>query len=303
MFKNTKKSINWLVEEFTSIDMVAAIQPSNIRGSETQTVLMAGKEKRAEYVSTRTQNDELGRPINTKNYNEDGKVEEEYKYRYEGNTQFIELYEGGKKTCQWINNYDDNQNLLRSEYSEMTDNSSDIESFEYDAEGRLVRILVDVYPQEVEDEEPATGFEVEWEGNRVSCIREIYGEEEEARMEFEYDTDGKVLAVKKIIYLIDEDDNDTEEVMDEQKPVYNAEGLLIENTIIYHASNSKLHIQYEYAPGTDRILRTIHSEYENGKLQRSMEFFEDEQGNLTKATEQLVQDGVTKIETYSYTYA
>ena len=172
MFKNTKKNINWLVEEFTSIDMVAAIQPSNIRSSETITNIKSGK-KKVEFVSCKTVNDEKGRPFNTKNFNEAGKVEEEYKYRYEDNIQYVELYEKGKKSCQWVNTYSDQLHLLRSEYYETTDDSHDIESFEYDNEGRLVKIIIDVYPQEVEDEEPPTGFEVEWDNNHVKSISEF----------------------------------------------------------------------------------------------------------------------------------
>lgn len=302
MFKNTKKNINWLVEEFTSIDMVAAIQPSNIRSSETTTIIQSG-EKKIEFVSCKTVNDNQGRPINTKNFNEEGKVEEEYKYRYDGNVQYIELYEMGKKSCQWVNTYNDKHNLTRSEYLETADDSRDIENFEYDAEGRLIKILVDVYPQEVEDEEPPTGFEVEWNGNSVKSISEFYGDEEEARIEFHYDADGKVIGVKKIMFLIDEDDNEAEELMDEQKPVYNDAGQLIENTIHYYASNSKLVIQYEYASGSDRIARTVHIEYENGKAVRSIEFYEDEQGNLTKSVETYHLNSVVKTETYNYVYA
>lgn len=299
MSKLNKKSINWLVDEFTSIDLVPAILPGKVKSSETLTVLEEDGEKHS-YVSSRTENDANGRPSVLKNYNQNGELTEEYKYQYSENLQKIDLYEHGKKSCTWTYEYNAKQLLIKSEYAEAVDDSRDLDAYEYNESGHLTRILMEAYPQEVDEEEPATGYELEWNGDKLMTVSEFYGDEEEARIKFEYNDKGQVSAVKKIIFLVDDDDEDVEEIFDEQMPKYDNKGRLIENAITYHSSGSKLVITYEYVGDSEVALRTVHNDYENGKLARSIEFTEDEDGNLLKSVEHFHQLKVVKTDTYTY---
>jgi hypothetical protein len=299
MSKSNKKNINWLVDEFTSIDLVPVIKASNIKSSETQT-LIDEEGKKYNFRSSVVENDELGRPSKLINYNQKGELVEEYKYSYVDKVQKIELYELGKKSCIWTYEYDAKDQLIKSEYSETADDSRDIDTYTYDDKGRLTKILMDIYPQEVDGEEPATGYELEWDGDKLMSVGEFYGEEEEAQIVFEYDEKGLVSSVKKYIYLIDDEDEDVEEVIDEQAPKFDDKGRLVENSIIYHSSGSKLVISYEYKGDTETVTRTVHKDYENAKLVRSVEFLEDENGNLLKSVEQFHQAKATKTDTFSY---
>lgn len=299
MSKSNKKNINWLVDEFTSIDLVPAIKASRVKISETKTDIEEDGKKYS-FVSSNTVNDSQGRPSVLKNFNPKGQLVEEYNYSYEGNLQKIELSENGKKTCSWAYEYNDNDQLIKSEYSETTDDSRDTDSYSYDNEGRLVKILMDAYPQEVDDEEPATGYELEWEAEKLLAVSEFYGEEEEARIIFEYDDNGQVTSVKKYIYLIDDEDEEVEEIIDEQYPKYDSLGRLIENSIHYHSSNSKLVISYNYEGKSEHATHTIHKDYENGKLVRSVAFFEDENGHLLKSVEHFHQAKAVKTDVFTY---
>jgi hypothetical protein len=298
MQKNNK-NINWILDEFTSIDLVPKISESQIKGSETITVYEENG-KKINFKSAVTINDNHGRPINLKNYDPTGKVLEEYKYSYNGSVQKIELFENGKKSCVWIYEYNDKDLLIKSEYIETTDETHDIDIYEYDQEGRLVKILMEVYPQEVEDEEPAAGYELDWEGDKLTCISEIYGDEEEAKILFEYNKEGNPSLVKKMIYLVDDEDEDVEELIEEHHPKYDEHNRLIENTIIYHSNSTKLVMNYEYQSDSKNASKTTHKEYENDKLFRSIEFTEDEAGNLLSSVENDLKNKTLKTETFSY---
>jgi len=298
MQKNIK-NINWILDEFTSIDLVPKISESQIKGSETFTVYEENG-KKINFKSAVTINDNHGRPINLKNYDPTGKVLEEYKYSYNGSVQKIELFENGKKSCVWIYEYNDKDLLIKSEYIETTDETHDIDIYEYDQEGRLVKILMEVYPQEVEDEEPAAGYELDWEGDKLTCISEIYGDEEEAKILFEYNKEGNPSLVKKMIYLVDDEDEDVEELIEEHHPKYDEHNRLIENTIIYHSNSTKLVMNYEYQSDSKNASKTTHKEYENDKLFRSIEFTEDEAGNLLSSVENDLKNKTLKTETFSY---
>jgi hypothetical protein len=299
MQKNNK-NINWILDEFTSIDLVPKISESQIKGSETITVYEENG-KKISFKSAVTMNNSLGRPINLKNFDPTGKVIEEYKYSYNGSVQKIELFENGKKSCVWIYEYNDKDLLIKSEYIETTDETHDIDIYEYDQEGRLVKILMEVYPQEVEDEEPAAGYELDWEGDQLTCISEIYGDEEEAKILFEYNKEGYPSLVKKMIYLVDDEDEDVEELIEEYHPKYDHQNRLIENSIIYHNNSTKLVINYEYQADSENANKTTHKEYEQDKLFRSIEFTEDESGNLLTSVENDLKSKTLKTETFSYT--
>ena len=294
-----KEQILELIEEFTSIDLVPMIKASKIKDSTTHTqITEAGKTE--SFLSSKVINDAQGRPLQLINYAADGSVIDSYQYTYEANFQKIELSEYGKKTCAWSYSYNTEGALIRSEYREFPDDSYEIETYTYDAKGRLTEVLMDVYPQEVEEEEPATGLELVWnEQNQLLSISEIYGDEEEARIDFQYNDLGQVDHVKKYLYLVDEDDEDVEEIVDEQRPQYNEEGKLIENKITYHSNQTALHIFYSYeADG----LRTLHKEYESKKLVKSIEFKEDTEGNLLHSKEIFYDIASEKTDSYSYNF-
>jgi YD repeat-containing protein len=300
MTKNSNKSVNWLVEEFTSVDLIAAIKSSNIKSSETFTTIEAGPQT-IEYLSSSTENDVEGRPLNTKHFNEEGGIEEEYKYSYEGNFQRVELYVRGRLNCYWLNEYDQDLKLLRSEYVDAEEDSHDVETFEYDANGRLTKITDHNSAQDVEEEEPPTFLIFEWDGDQLKSMLEVYGDEEEFRMDFDYNENGQLTAVRKYIYLIDDDNKEMQELVDEQKASYNEEGQLVQNTVQYYASGAKLVISYEYDEEGNAV-RTFHDDYEGEKLVRSIEFQEDGKGNLLKSVESFKPNGVVKTDIFKYTY-
>jgi hypothetical protein len=296
---SSKKNINWMIDEFTSIDLVPSIKNSRVKSSETQTEIVEDG-KKFNFKSSTTENDSQGRPSILKNFNPKGQLTEEYRYSYIGNVQKIELFESGKKTCIWTYEYDNADKLIKSDYAETADDSHDIDNFTFDAEGRLVSILMDSYPEEVEEEEPATGYELDWNGDKLMSISEIYGEDEEAKIVFEYDDKGQVKSVKKYIFLIDDEDEEVEELIDEQTPKFDDKGRLIENAIVYHSSNSKLVISYSYEGKSEHATHTIHKDYENDILMRSVEFFEDESGHLLKSIEHFHQAKAVKTDVYTY---
>lgn len=296
---SVKKNINWLIEEFTSIDLVPSIKQSRVKSSETHSEILEDGNK-FNFKSSLTENDDQGRPSVLKNFNPKGQLTEEYKYSYAEGIQKIELFESGKKTCIWTYEYDQEQKLIKSDYAETADNSHDIDAYTYDKEGRLVKILMDSYPEEVDDEEPPTGYDLEWDGDKLLSVSEIYGEEEEARIIFEYDSKGMVASVKKYIYLLDDDDEEVEELIDEQFPKFDDKGRLIENAISYHSSNSKLVIEYAYEGKSEHASYTKHKDYENGQLIRSVEFFEDESGHLLKSVEHFHQAKAVKTDVFTY---
>jgi hypothetical protein len=296
---SVKKNINWLIDEFTSIDLVPSIKSSRVKSSETNTEITEDS-KKFNFKSSETKNDDQGRPSVLKNFNPKGQLIEEYQYSYNGHIQKIELLENGKKTCAWTNEYDSTDRLILSDYAEIADDSHDVDNYTYDNEGKLVKILMDSYPEEVEEDEPATGYELTWNGEKIVQISEIYGEEEEAKIVFEYDDKGQVKSVKKYIYLIDDEDEEVEELFDEQIPKFDASGRLVENTTIYYSSNSKLIIIYAYEGKSEYATHTTHKEYENDKLSRSIEFFEDESGHLLKSIEHFHQANAVKTDVYTY---
>jgi hypothetical protein len=296
---SSKKNINWMIDEFTSIDLVPSIKNSRVKSSETQTEIVEDG-KKFNFKSSTTENDSQGRPSILKNFNPKGQLTEEYRYSYKEGVQKIELFENGKNTCIWTYEYNQEQQLLKSDYSETVDNSHDIDAYSYDKEGRLVKILMDSYPEEVDEEEPATGYDLEWEGDKLMSVSEIYGEDEEARIVFEYDSKGMVASVKKYIYLLDDEDEEVEELIDEQTPKFDDRGRLIENAITYHSSNSKLIIEYAYEGKSEQASYTKHKDYENGQLIRSVEFFEDESGHLLKSVEHFHQAKAVKTDVYTY---
>jgi hypothetical protein len=296
---SAKKNINWQIDEFTSIDLVPAIKASKIKSSVTNTEIVEDG-KKFSFKSSETLNDEQGRPSVLKNFNPKGQLTEEYRYSYNGNIQKIELFENAKKTCVWTNEYDNADRLILSDYTEIADDSHDIDNYTYDKDGRLVKILMDSYPEEVDEEEPATGYELSWNGEQLMSVSEIYGEDEEAKIVFEYDEKGQVKSVKKYIYLIDDEDEEVEELFDEQIPKFDASGRLVENATTFFSSNSKLIINYAYDGKSNHATHTIHKEYENDKLSRSVEFFEDESGHLLKSIEHFHQAKAVKTDIYTY---
>jgi hypothetical protein len=297
MSKTSKKNINWVIDEFTTIDLIPKILPSSVKGSQTEIFVEENNQKHS-YRSSVTENDELGRPVNLKNFDRDGKLTEEYRYYYQDNIQKIELYELGKKSCIWENEYNEKDLLIRSVYSELPDNSKDVDSYEYDKDGRLLSISMETH--NVEEEEPVVGYELEWENDQLISISEIYGEEEEASFEFEYNEKNQVKSVKKYANLVDEDDEDVEELIEEQKPVYDAQGRLVENSLIYHENSAKLVISYEFEGDSVVATKTSHKEFEGTKLVRKIEFIEDLSGNLLKSTEEIYNQKIKKTEIFSY---
>lgn len=298
MFKHQKNNINWIIDEFTTIDLVPKILPSPIKGSVTET-LMEENNQKYNFRSSVTENDEQGRPKNLKNYDSKGNLIDEYKYYYDENIQKIELFESGRKSCIWEYEYSDKGLLMRSIYSEVSDNSKDLDNYEYDKDGRLLSISMETH--NVEEEEPVVGYDIVWENEKLLTISEIYGEDEEARIEFEYNDKGQVKSVKKYAFLVDEDDEDVDELIEEQKPVFDNAGRLIENTIVYHSNASKLVINYEYEGDSIQATKTTHKEFENGKLNRKVEFIEDQTGNLLKSVEEIILQKIKKTDIYSYT--
>lgn len=297
MPNNSEKNVNWLVEEFTSVDLIAAIQPSNIKASETITTIDAGAQS-IKYRSSSTVNDAEGRPLNTKHFNEEGGIEEEYKYSYDGNIQKVELFTKGDLNCYWLNKYDEDMRLLRSEYVDSEEEGHDIETFKYDENGRLVKII---NQNTEEEEEPATFLVFDWDKDQLKSLLEAYGEEEEFRMDFEYNDAGQITAVRKYIYLVDDDNQEMQELVDEQTAMYNDAGQLVQNTVQFYTSGAKLIISYEY-DDEGIAVRTYHDDYEGETLVRSVEFLEDGKGNLLKSIEKFKPNGVIKTDVFNYSY-
>ena len=94
---SVKKNINWLIDEFTSIDLVPSIKSSRVKSSETNTEIIEDG-KKFNFKSSETKNDDQGRPSVLKNFNPKGQLIEEYRYSYNDHIQKIELFENGKKT-------------------------------------------------------------------------------------------------------------------------------------------------------------------------------------------------------------
>ena len=65
---SVKKNINWLIEEFTSIDLVPSIKQSRVKSSETHSEILEDGNK-FNFKSSLTENDAQGRPSVLKNFN------------------------------------------------------------------------------------------------------------------------------------------------------------------------------------------------------------------------------------------
>jgi hypothetical protein len=290
------KHINWPIEEFTSIDLTMPTEKGSCRKSK-KFVTLEEEDKKIRFLSSETDYDEQGRPKHVINYNEEKEIESEIEFYYEPNKERAILFEDGDPASEWVFKFTPQGQILSREFIDLGDQSKEMEIFRYDAQQRLVEYRQETYENGARVDDATVVSKLEWDGERVKEIVEFYEEEVDSNILFEYNELGQVTSVKTFLQT-----EEGEELVEEQKPVFDAQGNVVENTTIFHESGAKVIYRYEY-DAENNLLKTTFLSFEEDDLIQESISTNNAQGQVERRVERYLVSGTVETEEYEFDFS
>ena len=296
---NQAKHINWLVEEFTAVELPTVTEVSPIKKAiKTATVSQDGEE--ASYEVMHTEYDEQGRPVKTTNFYEEGEIESEVLFTYSANRESSVLFEGGERVSEWFLEFSDKGQITRREFLDPEEQVKEVEVYAYDEQGRLTSFREAVYDKTQLVDDTAVAYKFVWEGEKLVEVLEFVGEGEDgeldARTAFEYNEQGQVINVKTFLFS-----EEGEELVEEQTPSYNAQGQLAENILHDHSSAERLKFRYEY-DAQGELVEVQTQKYQDDDLMQETITRNNDKGYLDSRTDRDLMANMSQTEQFTYEY-
>ncbi|WBM74900.1 hypothetical protein [Saprospira grandis] len=291
-----KKNPNYLVQEFSSIDLMPKNPKQNAKKLQVKT-RMQRAEQEIEFLSEEVLYDEEGRSKVVRHFGPDNELMEEYQHNYPAANQHEVLnVQEGEEAGHWLITYNEAGQILQSVFSDLQEGGKDTDSYFYNEAGQLVKVVQEVFPSD----EPTSYVLLDWEGERLLKITELFGDELEGEHRFEY-AEGSNLPKKVAHYVMLEEEGEAPDLQmaDVQQPKYNEKGQLIYNEVEYLLTDSKIELTQEYN-AEEVAVRFTQKEYVEGELFSDLLRIEDGKDRVISEVTKIPAENVTVEQIYDY---